>query len=65
MHVQLNGSSPYIFTGFMGAMGAQEILAGKAKRFGYVSLAQTLGARHVLSRMEEIGTRTKVDVTSN
>ena len=58
--VLLQGTSPYVFTGFTGALAAQELLAGKAKRFGYVSLAQTFGARHVLSRLEEIGTRTTI-----
>ena len=63
VNVQLNGTSPYIFTGFMGAMGAQELLGGKATRFGYVSLAQTLGARHVLSRIEEIGTTSTIQIS--
>ena len=58
--VVLEGTSPYVFTGFTGALAAQELLAGKAMRFGYVSLAQTLGARHVLSRLEEIGTRATI-----
>ncbi|HEX7478362.1 MAG TPA: DUF5938 domain-containing protein [Polyangiales bacterium] len=53
----LNGTSPYVFTGFMGAMAAQALLEGKAQRFGYGSIAQALGARYVLGRMEEIGTK--------
>ena len=61
--VQLDGDSPYIFTGFMGAMAAQELLAGHARRFGYVSLAQTIGARRVLERIEEIGTTTRIEIT--
>ncbi len=60
VQVQLDGDSPYLFTGFMAAMGAQELLAGHARRFGYVSLAQTLGARHLLQRLEEIGTTARV-----
>lgn len=63
VRVQLDGDSPYIFTGFMGAMGAQEVLAGNAKRFGYVSLAQTIGARRVLQRIEEIGTKATIEVS--
>lgn len=63
VRVQLDGHSPYVFTGFMGAMAAQEILAGNAKRFGYVSLAQTLGARRVLARIEEIGTTARIEVS--
>jgi hypothetical protein len=57
----MNGTAPYDSTGFIAAMAAQELLAGKAKRFGYASLAQTFGARRVLKRLEEIGTKTTVE----
>ena len=59
--VILRGNSPYITTGFLLAMGAQDILAGKAQRAGFVSLSQAFGARHVLKRMEECGTITEVE----
>jgi len=57
----LNGTSPYRVTGFLCAMAAQSLLEGKAQRFGYRSLAQAFGARHVLDRLEEIGTRTTIE----
>lgn len=62
VRVLLSGSSPYISTGFLGAMAAQALLEGKATRFGYASLAQTFGADYVLGRLQEIGTRTSVHV---
>lgn len=61
--VQLDGTSPYVFTGFACAAAAQELIEGNAKSFGYVSMAQAFGARHVISRFEEIGTRATVDIT--
>lgn len=63
VRVVLDGTSPYISTGFLSAMAAQALLEGKAKRFGYVSLAQTFGAKYVLGRMEEIGTKYSVELT--
>jgi hypothetical protein len=57
----VSGTSPYVTTGFLCAMAAQDLLAGKAKRFGYVSLAQTLGAGHVLARLEEIGATMRIE----
>jgi hypothetical protein len=61
VQVILDGSSPYISTGFISAMAVQALLEGKAKRFGYVSLAQTFGAKYVLNRMEEIGTKMRIE----
>jgi hypothetical protein len=59
--VVLNGTSSYVVTGFLGAMAAQTLLEGKAQRFGYVSTPQAFGARYVLRRLEEIGTRATID----
>lgn len=61
LRILMHGTSPYDSTGFIAAMAAQELLAGKAKRFGYASLAQAFGARGVLKRLEEIGTKTVVE----
>ena len=52
----LRGTSPYAVTGFLCAMAARQLLAGKALRHGYASVAQALGARYVLDRLAEIGT---------
>jgi len=52
----LRGTSPYAVTGFLCAMAAKQLLAGKALRHGYASIAQALGARYVLDRLAEIGT---------
>ncbi|HMJ14332.1 MAG TPA: DUF5938 domain-containing protein [Polyangiaceae bacterium] len=62
VQVVLSGTSPYVITGFLCAAAAQDLLAGKARRFGYASLAQVFGARHVLSRLEEVGTKAQVEV---
>ncbi|MEY4581446.1 MAG: hypothetical protein RL701_6149 [Pseudomonadota bacterium] len=61
--VLLEGTSPYVFTGFTCALAAQELLAGRARRFGYASLGQAFGARHVLARFSEAGTETTYEVT--
>ena len=61
VRVTLKGTSPYLVTGFLCAMAAQSLLEGKAQRSGYLSLAQAFGARHVLDRLEEIGTRTTIE----
>jgi hypothetical protein len=57
----VHGTEPYVFTGFLAAMAAQELLAGNAKRFGYLSLGQAFGVRHVIGRLREVGTRMTVD----
>ena len=57
----LRGTSPYAVTGFLCAMTAKELLAGKALRHGYASIAQALGARYVLDRLAEIGTTGTVE----
>ena len=59
--VVLNGTASYVVTGFLGAMAAQALLEGKAQRFGYVSTPQAFGARYVLRRLEEIGTKATID----
>jgi hypothetical protein len=59
--VVLNGTSPYVVTGFLGAIAAQLLLEGKARRFGFVSTAQAFGARYLLRRLDEIGTTATVD----
>lgn len=59
--VVVNGSSPYAVTGFLCAMAAQTLLAGKATRYGYVSPGQAFGPRYVFQRLEEIGTTVTVD----
>jgi len=56
----LNGTSPYLVTGFLCAMAAQSLLEGKAQHFGYRSLARAFGARYVLQRLEDIGTRSTI-----
>ncbi len=57
----LRGTSPYLVTGFLCAMTAQDLLAGKALRSGYLSLAQAFGARHVIDRLVEVGTTATVE----
>jgi hypothetical protein len=57
----VNGTAAYIVTGFLGAMAAQDLVAGKAERFGYRSLGQAFGVRHVITRLREVGTRITVD----
>jgi hypothetical protein len=57
----VNGSAAYIVTGFLCAMAAQDLLAGKALGFGYRSLGQAFGVRHVITRLREVGTRVTVD----
>lgn len=52
----LDGTSPYVVTGFLGAVGAQSVLEREVQRFGYASLAHAFGARYVLDRLEEVGT---------
>jgi len=61
VHAVVKGTGPYIVTGFLGAMAAQDLLAGKAERFGYRSLGQAFGVRHVIARLREVGTRMTVD----
>lgn len=63
VRVVMNGTSPYVFTGFTCAMAAQELLQGEPRRVGYASLAQAFGARHVLRRFQEVGTQATVEVT--
>jgi len=55
--VTLTGTSPYVLTGFLCASTAEMLLNGEALHAGYVSLAQAFGARALLRRLEEIGTR--------
>ena len=57
----LRGTSPYAVTGFLCAMASKQLLAGKALRHGYASIAQALGGRYVLDRLAEIGTTGKVE----
>lgn len=54
---QLHGAASYVITGFLGAIGAKRILEGEAKRFGFVSLAQTLGARSVIENLADVGVK--------
>lgn len=63
--VTINGTSPYMFTGFMCAMAAEQLLKRKPLRVGYVSASQALGARYVLQRLEEIDTFTTIDVKTS
>lgn len=63
VRVRMDGTSPYVFTGFTCAMAAQELLQGKLMRVGYASLAQAFGARHVITRFGEIGTHATIEVT--
>jgi hypothetical protein len=57
----LNGTCPYLVTGFLCAMAAQSLLEGKAQRFGYRSLGQAFGAPYVLQRLDDVGTRTTIE----
>jgi hypothetical protein len=57
----VTGTSAYVVTGFLAAMAAQELLAGRAERFGYRSLGQAFGIGHVIARLREVGTRVAVD----
>jgi uncharacterized protein DUF5938/saccharopine dehydrogenase-like protein len=52
----LSGTAAYALTGYVCAFAAQALLEGRAARFGYVSLGQTLGTPYVLKRLEEGGT---------
>lgn len=63
VRVIMHGTSQYVTTGFIAAMTAQELLQGKAQRFGYVSVAQTLGAHHFLERMKEMDCTTTIEVS--
>ncbi len=60
VQVVMNGTSPYLLTGFLGAVGAQAIVEGKQLETGYVSLAKAFGTEYVLKRLEEVGTHTTV-----
>jgi hypothetical protein len=60
VRVTIDGTACYALTGFIAAAGAQALLEGKARHFGYQSLAQTLGARYVLGRLEEFHAQTTV-----
>jgi hypothetical protein len=62
VRVVLDGTSCYELTGFLSAVAAEGLLAGKARRFGYVSLPQAFGARPLLSRLEGRGTKATVEV---
>lgn len=57
----VHGHSPYVVTGFLGAMAVQTLLEGKLLRAGYASIAQAFGARYALRRLEEIGTHMNVE----
>lgn len=59
--VILTGSRPYASTGFIGAYTARELMAGKAQRYGYMSVPQAFGARTVARDMEEVNTHLKVE----
>lgn len=63
VRVSLDGTSPYLLTGFLCAMAAQTLLRQAPLRTGYVSVSQALGARYVLQRLEEAGTVAKITVT--
>lgn len=63
VRVQMNGTSPYVFTGFASALAAQELLRGNLQRAGYASLGQAFGARHVIGRFAEVGTTASIEVT--
>jgi hypothetical protein len=62
VRVVADGVSCYDLTGFTAAISAQYLLDGKAQRFGYGSMAQLFGARTVLTRLEERGTKTTVEI---
>ena len=62
VQVTLNGTSPYLLTGFLCAMAAQTLLQREPLRTGYVSVSQALGARYVLQRLEEAGATATVRV---
>ncbi len=60
VHVVMNGTSPYLLTGFLGAAGAQAVVQGRQIGAGYVSLAAAFGTDYLLKRLEEIGTTVTV-----
>jgi short subunit dehydrogenase-like uncharacterized protein len=62
VRVTLNGTQCYALTGYICAVAAQSLLEGKAQRFGYQSLAQTFGARHVLEKLEGFGTKATIEL---
>lgn len=66
VQVVMNGTSPYLLTGFLCAVGAQTLLRSKPLATGYVSLAKAFGTAYMLKRLEEAGTFTTVtrDVTA-
>jgi short subunit dehydrogenase-like uncharacterized protein len=57
----LTGTCPYVVTGFLLATAAKAVLEGRAHAFGYRSLGQAFGARYVLDKLEDVGTRTTFD----
>ncbi len=56
VQVAMNGTSPYMTTGYLLAASAQALLQGRQISSGYVSIAQAFGSEYVLKRLEEIGT---------
>ncbi|CBL46538.1 Conserved hypothetical protein [gamma proteobacterium HdN1] len=63
VQITLNGTSPYLFTGFLCAITAQELLERAPLKTGYASVSQVLGTHHIMKRLEEIGTHCSVRVT--
>lgn len=61
VEVVMNGTSPYMLTGFLCAVGAQTLQQGKPLAAGYVSLAKAFGTDYMLKRLEEAGTFTTVN----
>lgn len=60
VQVVMNGTSPYMLTGFLCAVGAQTLMQGKPLEAGYVSLAKAFGTDYMLKRLEEAGTFTTI-----
>lgn len=51
----LTGTSPYIQTGFLTAEGAQRVLDGRIKKFGFVSPTEAMGAREIINALADAG----------
>jgi short subunit dehydrogenase-like uncharacterized protein len=60
VQVVMNGTSPYMLTGFLCAVGAQTLMQGTQHAAGYTSLSKAFGTDYMIKRLEEAGTFTTV-----
>ncbi len=60
VEVVMNGTSPYMLTGFLCAVAAQTLLQGKPLATGFASMSKAFGADYLIKRLEEAGTFTTI-----